>query len=123
MLLTNAHKHGDDKKPILVNVCSKRTNTGSVLDILSIHITSTVADEMYSESKQRILKAIESEEAGIDMVTEGYTGIKKVQFITRTSEGNRTLRCDANDDARELKLSFSFHAETARESSTTVIAP
>lgn len=123
VLLTNAHKHGEDKTSILVNVCAKRVNTGSVLDAVSVEITSTVADDVYSKSKQRIIKAIESEEAGIDMVTEGYTGIKKIKFITRTSEGNHTLRCDANDDARALKLSFSVHAETSTEDATAGVEP
>lgn len=122
VLLTNAHKHGEDNTPILVNVCAKRASTGSVLDTVSVVITSTVSDDVYSVSKQRILKAIDSEEGGIDMVTEGYTGIKKIKFITRTSEGNHTLRCDSNDEARVLKLSFSVHAENTIEETGTGIA-
>lgn len=123
VLLTNAHKHGEDNTPILINVCAKRANSGSVFDAVSVAITSTVSDDVYSESKERIGKAIVSEEAGIDMVTEGYTGIKKIKFITRTTEGNHTLRCGSNDGARELELSFSVHAETAIEEAATGIAP
>jgi hypothetical protein len=56
------------------------------------------------------------------MVTEGYTGIKKIKFITRTSESIHTIRCDANDDARELKFGFSMHTEIAIENVATGIA-
>lgn len=121
VLLKNANTHGEDNKPIKVNVFTSQTDNGSTLDFVSIDITSTVAEKSYFESKQRIFKAIESEEAGIDMVTEGYTGIKKAKFITRTSEGYHTIRCDANDSARELKLGFSVHAEKATEDLPTGI--
>lgn len=119
VLLKNAHKHGEDKTVIRVNVCTNRTSAASVLDIVSVDITSLVAEEEYSQSKERIFKAIKSVETGIDMVTEGYTGIKKIKFITRTSEGDHTIQCDANDDTRELKLCFSIHAETATEDFAT----
>lgn len=66
----------------------------------------------YYQSKLRILQAIDSEEGGIDMVTEGYTGIKKIKFITRVYEGHHTVRCASNDEFNELKLGFSLHAET-----------
>jgi hypothetical protein len=51
----------------------------------------------------------------VDMVTEGYTGIKKIKFITRTSEGAHTVACAATDDERQVKLSFRIHAEVANE--------
>lgn len=119
VLLQNAHKHGEDNTPILVNVCANRVGADSALDFLSIDITSTVAEEMYLKSKQRILTAIESAEAGIDMVTEGYTGIKKIKFITRISESIHTIRCDADDDTRELTLGFSMHTEITTEDVAT----
>jgi hypothetical protein len=54
------------------------------------------------------------------MVTEGYTGIKKVKFITQKSEGQHTVECIANDDAKSLKLSFSLHSEVVLEDSIGV---
>jgi hypothetical protein len=118
VLLKNAHMHGEDDKAIRINVCTNRTSAASVLDIVSVDITSSVAEKGYSQSKERIFKAIKSVETGVDMVTEGYTGIKKIKFITRNSEGDHTIQCVANDDARELKLCFSIHAETATEDFT-----
>lgn len=115
VLLQNAHKHGEDGTAILVNVCARKAEAESVLDLVAIDITSTVAKEQYQNSKARIAKAIETAEAGTDMVTEGYTGIKKIKFISRISEGMHTVRCHDNDEDRELKVGFSIHAETATE--------
>lgn len=115
VLLKNAQKHGETDTNILVNVSTNRMDVIPVLELVSIDITSTVSIDEYFQSKERIFKAIESAEAGIDMVTEGYTGIKKVKFITRASEGRHTIKCDSNDDTRELKLTFSIHAETTAE--------
>jgi len=56
------------------------------------------------------------------MITEGYTGIKKAKFITRTSEGAHTIRCDSNNGTRELKISFSIHSEKATEHLATEAA-
>lgn len=115
VLLQNAHKHGEENTRILINVCASRIDADSDLSILAVDITSIVAKGNYRDSKQRIIDAIESMEGGIDMVTEGYTGIKKIKFITRISEGAHTIRCDGTDNASELKLGFSMHMETAKE--------
>lgn len=115
VLLQNAHKHGEDHTKISVVVCATRADSDSMLEMISVDIASTVAEDTYAASKQRIYNAIESAEAGSDMVTEGYTGIKKVKFITRTSESAHTIRCDVNDEARQLTLGFSMHMETVQE--------
>ncbi len=122
VLLKNAQKHGEVDSKQQIHICANRTSDDSVLELVSIDITSTVSNEEYSKSKDRIFSAIDSKEAGIDMVTEGYTGIKKIKFITRACEGGHTVRCDANDDARELKLGFSIHAEAATEDLTSSAA-
>ena len=56
---------------------------------------------------------VKSPEDGIDMVTEGYTGIKKIKFITKTSEGRHTLRSNFNEDLKKISLGFSMRAELA----------
>lgn len=122
VLLQNAHKHGVEDVPICVSVCAERASSDSVLEMISIDITSTVGIENYKTSKLRIAKAIESKETGADMVTEGYTGIKKIKFITRTSEGVHTMRYTSDDTARKLRLGFSIHAETATEDSTVSLS-
>lgn len=115
VLLQNANKHGEDNTRILVDAGANNREQGSILEVVSVSIKSTVSDEQYTESKDRILSAIASEEAGTDMVTEGYTGIKKVKFITRTCESAHTVRCNFDDKTRELDLGFRMHMETVTE--------
>ncbi|MBI3728401.1 MAG: hypothetical protein HY254_08735 [Burkholderiales bacterium] len=115
VLLQNACKHGEDGSKIIVDVTSVKANTGSVLENVLIQVTSTVSEEKFTPSKERIQKAIDSKETGADMVTEGYTGIKKVKFITRATEGIQTLHWSADDLSRKLTLGFSLHAEHAIE--------
>ncbi|MCH7374459.1 hypothetical protein MM182_03460 [Aeromonas sp. MR19] len=115
VLLQNAHKHGEDNSRISVDISVIKIDSETILEAVSINISSTVSESMYIESKQRILNAIKSEETGVDMVTEGYSGIKKIKFITRTSEGNHTISCSGNDETRQLKLGFIMHMETATD--------
>lgn len=113
VLLQNAHKHGKAEAPITVTVDAIQTHVGSALERVAVSIQSFVSDGTYFPSKQRIFEAIRATETGTDMVTEGYTGIKKVKFITRTSEGVHTIRCEADDASKILILGFSLHSETA----------
>ena len=115
VLLQNAHKHGEDNTRIRVEACINNKEPGAILDIVSISIKSIVSEGKYTESKDRILSAIASKEAGTDMVTEGYTGIKKVKFITRTCESTHTVHCNFDDETRELDLGFRMHMETVTE--------
>lgn len=119
VLLQNAHKHGEENGEICVEVNSRKVESESVLSPLVISITSTVSENKYEQSKQRIHNAIETVEAGSDMVTEGYSGIKKIKFITKVSEGRHTVRCYEDDASNKIKLVFSLHAETATEDAIT----
>lgn len=114
VLLQNAAKHSAQNSAITLDISSQHAS-GTALDLVTVEIGTRVADGNYESSKQRILAAIASEEAGVDMVTEGYSGIKKIKFITRTSEGFHTVACEANDAAKELKTSFRIHAEVAND--------
>jgi translation initiation factor 2 alpha subunit (eIF-2alpha) len=98
-------------EPVVVNVKACRAEDNDILDVVFVEVTSIVASDLYENSKQRIERSISSVENGIDMVTEGYTGIKKVKFITQKSEGRHTVECTADDGAKSLRLSFSLHSE------------
>lgn len=115
VLLQNAHKHGEEDTRISVTATVRDRVSDSILEVVSVNIKSTVSLDKYEESKERILSAIDTEEAGTDMVTEGYTGIKKVKFITRTCESRHTVNCNFNDEKRELDLGFIMHMEKATE--------
>jgi hypothetical protein len=120
VLLQNALTHGDEAESVIVNVTARKAEGNDILDVVFVEVTSIVASDLYENSKQRIERSISSILNGIDMVTEGYTGIKKVKFITQKSEGQHTVECIANDDAKSLKLSFSLHSEVVLEDSIGV---
>lgn len=117
VLLQNANKHGEDGKKATVKATAFRDNTGSILERVEIEVSSIVSADKYPLSKRRILNAVDAAEAGTDMVTEGYTGIKKIKFITRTSEGDNTIRCGFDDENRMLMPRFSLRMEIAIETS------
>jgi len=115
VLLKNAQKHGATDDVLIIDANLSEIDTDSVLDFINIEITSTVKDSDFSRSKGRILNAIESLEGGIDMVTEGYTGIKKIKIITGASEGTHTVKSSFNENNKKIMLGFSLHVEVFAE--------
>lgn len=115
VLLQNACKHGEEGARIVVEATSKGGDVGSALSRVTIEISQKVSEQQYELSKTRIQSALASTESGSDMVTEGYSGIKKVKFITRASEGVQTVRWRADDRTRQVTMGFSLHAESAVE--------
>ena len=113
VLLQNAHRNSEPGSTMLVKISSKAHRSNPALEYISVDITSIAESLKYERSKERINFAIESTEAGADMVNEGYTGIKKVKYITRMNEGAHTVRYAVDDVSRKVTVGFSFHAETA----------
>lgn len=122
VLLQNALIHGEEGQKVNVCVTAKKAETNQILDVVTVQIMSVVSSSKYEDSKLRIERAIRSIEGGIDMVTEGYTGIKKVKFITQKSENFHTLKCEADDENRSLTLSFTLHSETVSEDNVVGVA-
>jgi len=120
VLLQNAQKNSEPGYTILVQISSQAHKTNDALEFLSVDITSTADNSKYERSKQRIYHAIATTEAGADMVTEGYTGIKKVKYITRMNEGIHTVRYAVDDESRKVTVGFSLHAELAPGDATQV---
>ena len=114
VLLQNAVKHGEAGEALSLDISGAREGEGA-FDLLNVVIRTKVARERYLLAKQRIVEAISSVETGADMVTEGYTGIKKIKFITRASEGRHTVVCEHDDDKCELAISFRLRAERVSE--------
>jgi hypothetical protein len=114
VLLQNANKHSEPGSTIAVTICASRS-ASAAFDRLEVNISTTVDPDEYDNSKRRIFSAMDSAEAGDEMVREGYTGIKKIKFITRTSEGKSTFGCKAEDQLRTLHVGFSLHTEIATE--------
>ncbi|HFG2081241.1 TPA: hypothetical protein ACGF4M_003783, partial [Vibrio cholerae] len=113
--IQNAIKHGVSNTPITVNVSRKKQKNSTIFDLVNITVTSVVHKSKYKNAKNRIETAIDTQAKGTDMVTEGYSGIKKIKFITELSEGKHTVSLESNDEDNELSLSFSLHAENSFE--------
>lgn len=120
VLLQNAFKHGVPGSCVRVSVDSSQEGRDGPLERISVRVTSSTKLQDYEQSKSRLMDAIKSEERGIDMVTEGYTGIKKIKFITKTAEGRNTLTYATDDVANEITVGFSLLAETDSDQSEVV---
>lgn len=112
VLMQNAFKHGVPGSAIRVAADSSSEGGDGSLERINVLVTSRARTLDYSLAKSRLMGAIRSEERGIDMVTEGYTGIKKIKFITKTAEGRHTVTYTADDIAQEITVGFSLLAET-----------
>lgn len=113
VLLQNALNHGRSDSQIFIKATSQKIISLNSFEMIDVEVCSVANDSDFKNSKDRIVAAVESPEDGIDMVTEGYTGIKKIKFITKTSEGRHTLRSNFNEDLKKISLGFSMRAELA----------
>lgn len=110
VLIQNAIKHGALGKNINVN-CLTKEIPGTNLHNVSVEVVSWMDTEGIERSVKRIKDAISSTETGKDMVTEGYSGLKKLKYITKLNEGHHTVEVTHVGD--ELELRFCLKAETA----------
>lgn len=117
VLLQNASERREDGSRVRISAKVYNETLGSMLEGVEVEICSKVSVDDYANSKSRILTAIVSAETGVDMVTEGYSGLKKVKFITRASEGKTTVDCSFDDEPRIVRPRFSLRMEIATESS------
>jgi len=111
VLLQNAFKHGERGSDVVVELSSLPFD-GTNLHILDVCVRSRLPADA-SECVARVDAAVSSTETGRDMVTEGYSGIKKVKFITRLNEGASTVDYRVEDSSMEIR--FSLKAEVADE--------
>lgn len=112
VLMQNAVRHGE----LFGKICVDARTTeipGTNLHEVCVAVTSFVDDEEIEESLRRIEKAIGSTESGKDMVTEGYSGLKKVKYITKLNEGEHTV--EVTSVGNEIELRFILKAEVAVE--------
>lgn len=110
VLLQNAFKHGKRGSDVTVKM------TSSPIEATNLHILDVSVRSILSEIEAvycitRVEAAITSSETGRDMVTEGYSGLKKVKFITRLNEGTSTVSYKITGEA--IEISFRMKAEVA----------
>jgi len=112
VLLQNAFKHAESGSNITVEVRSipiEATN----LHTVDVSVRSTLPKEEGSNCIRRVERAVTSAETSHDMVTEGYSGLKKVKIITKLNEGLSTVSYDTSGNAIDIR--FRLKVEVARE--------
>jgi hypothetical protein len=112
VLLGNAFKHGRIGSEVTVKVDTAPIQTTN-LHFLNVAVRSTLPGEGEEACVDRVRSALNSSETGRDMVTEGYSGIKKVKFITRLNEGESTVSAEVDGDA--IELIFRLKAEVVEQ--------
>jgi len=110
VLLHNAFKHGRRGREVTVDVESSPID-GTSLHSLSLSVTSALPETGGALCIERVSAAITSTETSADLVTEGYSGIKKVKVITRLNEGASTVSFDVTGEY--IRVIFSLKAEVA----------
>lgn len=114
--LSNAIKYGDEEGPILIDVKQVAPAYESVCRI-STAVTSQFGD--LTERAGHIARLAESFASGdpeAAMSIEGYSGIRKLRYITRSSEGVATADYDVSDDT--CTVSFLLTVELAHNERT-----
>lgn len=114
VLLQNAFKHGREGCDIVVKMTTVPIHNTNLHE-LDVAVRSVLPEEDAQECIGRVNDALISTETGRDMVTEGYSGIKKVKFITKLNEGESTVTATVLD--KEIELRFHLKAEVVDEES------
>jgi hypothetical protein len=112
VLLQNAFKHGRPGNDVTVRMNSVPI-PGTNLHSIDIAVRSVLPEKGHHRCVDRLTEALTSSETGRDMVNEGYSGIKKVKFITRLNEGDPTVSFDLLDDIVEVR--FRLKVEVAED--------
>lgn len=112
VLLQNAFKHGRPGTDVVVRMSTEPIEATN-LHVLDVAVQSILPRGRAGDCVNRVSQALTSSETSKDMVTEGYSGIKKVKFITRLNEGVPTVAFDILDEAIEVR--FRLKVEVAEK--------
>lgn len=110
VLIQNAIKHGEIFGRITVHANTHEIPNTNLHEVC-VSVTSFVDDEEVDSCVARIQNAIDSTETGKDMVTEGYSGLKKLKYITKLNEGRHTV--ELTSVGNEVELRFTLRVEVA----------
>lgn len=119
VLLQNAFKHGNTHSNVTVHV-SATPLEGANLHLLTVGVRSGLPSQS-DVCVARVEAAVTSSDTGKEMVTEGYSGIKKVKFITRLNEGNSTVTYQVTNQT--IEVAFSLKAEVADQEDSVENSP
>jgi hypothetical protein len=111
VLIRNAHKYGKDGHPIEVKVLFLPSAQAN-LAFLHVTVSSELNDDQEGEEHIRRLQGCFIEDdLSAAMVKEGYSGIKKLRYITYNSEGASTVRYEIENQT--CRVAFALTVEVA----------
>ncbi|GAA5064311.1 hypothetical protein N0B44_06040 [Roseibacterium beibuensis] len=112
VVLQNAVRHGTFHEDIKIAAISNPIE-GTNLHHLKISVISKIDTEEVESSIERIQAALDAAETGRDMVTEGYSGLKKLKYLTKLNLGESSVDFASVGD--EVEISFSLKVEISSE--------
>jgi hypothetical protein len=112
VVLRNAFSYGVPRSPIDVSVTGL-TLAAQGIARLAISVTSAIKPEELEVHAKRLKEGFEIDETGAAMTVEGYSGIRKLRFITATSEGRSTATWSISEHT--CTISFVLVVELATE--------
>ena len=112
VVMQNAVKHGVFHGDIKVRADSIPIE-GTNLHRLKVTVLSEIDDDEVVESITRIQGALDEAETGKDMVTEGYSGLKKLKYLTRLNMGQSSVSFVSVGN--EVEIEFSLKVEVSSE--------
>lgn len=111
VLLRNALRYGATNQPVKVAV-EKLIHSNESISRFRVSVASAFADNDDRDYHlERLKSSFATDDLGTAMVIEGYSGIKKLRYITRSSEGWSTAEYDVQGDI--CTLSFELTVELA----------
>ncbi|WP_460272479.1 hypothetical protein [Celeribacter sp. ULVN23_4] len=112
VVLQNAVRHGVNLGEVTVNASSQPI-IGTNLHNLRVSVLSKIPEDKVEASIARIQAALDSAETGRDMVTEGYSGLKKLKYLTKLNLGASSVEFVSVGD--EVEIIFGLKVEISAE--------
>jgi hypothetical protein len=110
VLLRNALRYGAQSEPVKVLV-ERLIHTNENVSRFRVSVTSAFRKDEREYHLERLRSSFATDDLGAAMVVEGYSGLKKLRFITRSSEGLSTADYAVEGDI--CTVSFELTVELA----------
>ncbi|MER8930701.1 hypothetical protein [Mesorhizobium sp. M0859] len=116
VLIRNGVHYGDEDRSISIAVERKGMPVPH-LERLRFCVASVISDgDKRSEHVDRIRASLDAEDLAQAMVREGYTGIKKLRFITKHSEGTCSVQLRSHEEVIEIEFTLTVELAGASAS-------
>ena len=112
VLVQNAAMHGNVGAPIRVHAQTKVLDQVGLVSI-RVSVTSHLDPDRRALDVSRVAEALGANERAADMTMEGYSGLKKLKYLTRLNTGASTVV--QTQGIGTLTIAFTLKVEPSRE--------